>query len=740
MTQSQPVAESRATRVSAIVEHVFGTAAPLQDDPVDSLLAGLNDAQRTAVTHDGGPLRVLAGPGTGKTTTLTHRVAWLVAGGVPAERLLLLTFTRRAARQMVQRSDALLAAAARRTGSRYGRVRGGTFHSVAHRTLRRHAARLGLPDGFGVLDTADAADVVDLVRHDLGLSSSTAHRFPRKAALLDVYSRVVNSQRPLADVIAEVVPWAGDRVGDVAAVCRGYVERKRGLGVLDFDDLLLHWLAATQDPRIAATEAGAVDHVLVDEYQDVNTLQVEILRALRRQDDRLTVVGDDAQAIYGFRAADPRHILEFAEAFPGSRTVVLETSYRTGQRLLDVANAVAAQAPEGFSAVLRSAPDAPAAVARPTVWRCHDEDAQCVAVCERVLALREEGILLREQAVLVRAAHASNALELELSARRIPYVKFGGLRFLESAHVKDLLAAFRLADNPRDELAWFRVLQLLPGVGPASARRAVTALGASGAAENEATNNTALGAAGSSSDGEVLLRWPLAAAVLPAGARPVADAVAEALAPLPGESVAAHAERLRAAMVPVIRGAYPDAASRLVDLDAVVAAAVAAERLSDVAAEHALEPPASTSDLAGPPLVDEDWLVISTAHSAKGLEWEAVHVLNASDGCWPSDMNLSTKSGLEEERRVFYVALTRARRALNLYLPQRYHHVPRGRDDAHSWSQPSRFLGEGALRMLDIRDSQAVDPAGHGWAGVPEGSPAANAADLVAARLDTLWG
>ncbi len=687
------------------------------------LLHGLNDAQRSAVTHDGGPLRVLAGPGTGKTTTLTHRVAWLVATGTPAERILLLTFTRRAAREMVRRSEVLLARHARETGTASGRVRGGTFHSVAHRTLRRYATRLGLPEGFGVLDPSDAADVMDLVRHDLGLAATTGKRFPRKAALLDVYSRVVNAQRPLPQVLAETVPWAADRADDVAAVCRGYVARKRALGVLDFDDLLLHWLAATADPRIGPSLAGEVDHVLVDEYQDVNAVQVDIVRALRVRDPRLTVVGDDAQAIYGFRASDPRHILDLEAVFPGARTVVLEESYRAGQPVLDVANAVAAAAPEGFTAVLRAAAGTPVAQ-RPTLRHCADEAAQTEAVCERVLALREEGLRLQDQAVVVRAAHHSNALELELSARRIPYVKYGGLKFLEAAHVKDLLAAFRLADNARDELAWFRLLQLLPAVGPATARRAVTALG--------------LPAGEESGDGEVLLRWPLAAALLPPAAREHADAVAVALVRAEGESVGAHAERLRAAVAPLVEGAYDDAAVRLADLDAVVAAASEVPRLSDVAAEHALDPPASTADLAGPPLVDEDWLVLTTAHSAKGLEWEAVHVLHASDGNWPSDMNLTTDTGLEEERRVLYVALTRARRSLDVYVPQRYHHHARALDDPHSWSQVSRFLDGGVRATMAERHHGWPDQAAHP-AGAPAGSAVANAADLVAARLESLW-
>jgi DNA helicase II / ATP-dependent DNA helicase PcrA len=691
------------------------------------VLDGLNAEQQAAVTHDGGPLRVLAGPGTGKTTTLTARVAWLVGGGVPADRILLLTFTRRAARQMLSRTDALLAASGVPAVS--GRVRGGTFHAVAHQVLRRQATRLGLAHGFGVIDTADAADVIDLVRQDLGLAATTGSRFPRKATLLDVYSRVVNTGKPLSEVLADQVPWAADRADDVAAVCRGYAARKRALGLLDFDDLLLHWRAAVTDEQVGRGLADAVDHLLVDEYQDVNALQVDVIRGLRARDPRLTVVGDDAQAIYGFRAADPRHILDFDQVFPGTTTVVLGANYRSVQPILDVANAVAADAPEGFAAVLRQARATTGTAARPVLWRCADEEAQTRAVCERVLAHREEGVPLKQQAVVVRAAHHSAALELELSARRIPYVKYGGLRFLEAAHVKDLLAAFRLADNPRDELAWFRLLQLMAGVGPAAARRAVTALGL-------------LDDAGGPDD-DVLLRWPLAAAELPEPAVVPADLLVAALARRPLESVAAQADRLRAAVAPLVAAAYPDPAPRLADLDALVVAAGQAAYLSDVAADHALEPPRSTADLAGQPSIDEDWLVISTAHSAKGLEWEVVHLLNASDGNFPTDLALTGKSGLEEERRVFYVAITRARQAMHVYVPQRYHHRPSARDDRHSWSQPSRFLSAQALALTDQRTAGHDDRSRAGAGpGAPTTLSAAviSAADKVAAQMEALWG
>jgi DNA helicase-2/ATP-dependent DNA helicase PcrA len=447
-------------------------------------------------------------------------------------------------------------------------------------------------------------------------------------------------------------------------------------------------------------------------------LQVDILKAMRRTDERITIVGDDAQAVYSFRAAEPRHILDFEQIFPGARTVILSTNYRSDQHILDVANAVAAEAPEGFSAVLHAA-NARAGM-RPRLVRCADEDAQVSAVCEQILAHREEGIALKEQAVLVRAAHHSNLLELELGRRRIPYVKYGGLRFVEASHVKDLLAAFRLADNASDVLAWFRLLQLHEGVGPATARRALAALGLSDSDADPINHQ------------QVLDRWPIATELLPAPARSQVDGLVAAVAHRDCDLVA-HAERLRVIVAPLIEATYPDAGVRLADLDSLVAGAAKASRLSDVAADFVLEPPRSTSDLAGNPAIDEDWLTISTIHSAKGLEWKAVHVLNATDGMVPSDMALGSSEGLEEERRVFYVALTRARKALHVYVPLRYHHRPRGRDDSHGWTQPSRFL---SAQVRTKFDEVNVEHELASWgleSGVEDGF------GKVGADLESLW-
>ena len=632
----------------------------------------LNPEQLAAVTHDGGPLLILAGAGTGKTTTLAARVAWLIDRGAAPERILLLTFTRRAAREMIERARTM-------TGRRTG-VLGGTFHSVAHRFVRMHASSLGLPPAFAVLDPSDAADLIGLIREEHG-HAKAQRRFPRPSTLLDIYSRTVNCQRPLSEVVTERFPWCEDHVEAMASLFTAYVERKRSLHALDLDDLLLYWHALAHNEVIGPAIEGSFDHVLIDEYQDVNGLQVEIVRGLRRERRELTVVGDDLQAIYGWRAASADHILSFGEHFPDASTVTLERNYRSGPPLLATANALAADFKRAYRKQLSAVRERGA---QPKLIFCRDEQAQAIDICERVLDAREQGMDLRRQAVLMRTSHDSDLLELELARRQIPFVKYGGLRYLEAAHVKDLIALFRLLDNPDNNLAWFRILQLIDGVGPASARRAI----------DEGLD------------------------ALPAKARTTASELTAALdAARAAPSAGAQAELLRDALAPLIEARYPDGTLRLQDLDRLVDAARLATDLGHFTAELAIDPPQSSADLAGPPHLDEDFLVLSTVHSAKGLEWEAVHVLALYDGNVPADMSCGSAEEIEEERRLLYVAVTRARQALHLYVPVRYYHRPHGRDDVHGYGKPSRFLTD---RVRETCEPVTLDD------GVPTpGAPAA---------------
>ena len=653
-------------------------------------LEDLNPEQRAAALHRDGHLLVLAGAGTGKTTTLCARVASLVAGGVPAERILLLTFTRRAARDMLTRAQAPASSSAQR-------VLGGTFHSVAHRFVRGHAAALGLGSDFAVLDAGDAADLLDLVRQEQG-HGETGRRFPRKHTLADIYSRTVNAQQPVRAIVAESFPWCEEHVDVLGPLFQAFTARKRALGAIDLDDLLVLWRALMADGHAGAHIASAFDHVLVDEYQDVNGLQVAIVEGFARRDCHVTAVGDDFQAIYAFRSASARHILEFPDRFTAATTVTLERNYRATQPLLDVANAVARQDADGFPKTLRAERDGGG---RPALVFCRDQLHEAADVCDRVLAAREEGMLLREQAVLARTGHDTDALELELSRRRIPFVKYGGLRYLEAAHVKDFLAVLRLVDRPADEMAWFRLLQLLEGVGPARARRAVDRLMLDGA--------------------ELAERWGTARAELPASALELADPLVAAIAAAAESPPGPAVERLRDVLSPLVRGHYIDGAVRLQDLDTLAGLAGEARDMRTFVAELVLDPPASSQDLAGPPLLDDDWLVLSTVHSAKGLEWQSVHILAAYDGNFPADLAAGTSESIAEERRLMYVALTRARRSLSIYVPRRYYRRPQGRDDGHGYGKPSRFLTPAVQALCDV--AHLPDDAPRGPFAAPPGPP-----------------
>jgi DNA helicase-2/ATP-dependent DNA helicase PcrA len=655
----------------------------------NAVLDGLNEQQRRAATQHGGPLLVLAGAGTGKTRTLVARAAWLHGSqGVPASRILLLTFTRRAASDMLAR-----AAIQGIQGS--GRICGGTFHAIAHKIIRQHAESFSLPPQFTILDQGDATDLLDVLRPDHGLDG-TGQRAPRAAACADIYTRCVNTGRPVSEVVTAGFPWCKPFTAQLAALFRAYTARKRARSLLDFDDLLLLWQAALADPTAGPVLRGMFDAVLVDEYQDVNAVQASIVRLLQPDGKQLTCVGDDAQAIYGFRGADPAHLRQLTADYPGLDIVRLDRNYRSRQGVLGLANVIRPSSP-GLD--LRLSGDRGPGMA-PLLVRCHDEATQAREICARVLEAHEDGAALRDQAVLVRAAHHSDMLEIELSARKVPYVKFGGLRFTDTAHVKDFVAAARIIVNPADELAWFRLLRLHEGIGPAHARRILDALNPGG------------GDAGPP-DG-----WAPAVEVVgsaPARSRRALTAtlgrLADAAQPVAGGQIAGgQATAVLALLDPLIRARYPDATARISDLQRLADAAAAQPSLHDVLAELTLDPPVSSSDLAGPPRLDEDYLTISTIHAAKGLEWPIVHLPHLVDGAIPSDMALGDPGGLAEEHRLFYVAVTRARDHLYLYAPQRLHVHRRGRDDRHGFGQLTRFLDDEALAACESITAAPLAP------------------------------
>jgi ATP-dependent DNA helicase UvrD/PcrA len=664
-----------------------------------SILDGLNSEQQQAATHPKGPLLILAGAGAGKTRTLVARAAWLQEQGTLASRILLLTFTRRAA-------DDMLARARPRGRSAGDRVCGGTFHAIAHRVIREHAEAFSLPPEFSVIDPSDVTDLLDSMREEHGLVG-TQRRAPRAAVCADIYTRCVNTQTPVAKLVEADFPWCHDYTGQLAGLFGGYTAHKRQHGLVDFDDLLLLWRAALADPAAGPVLRGMFDAVLVDEYQDVNAVQADIVRLLQPDGNGLTCVGDDAQAIYAFRGADPAHLRELSGAYPGLSVVRLARNYRSKQALLRLANVVRPQSP-GLELTLTADR---AAGTPPALVHCHDEATQAREICARVLAAHEEGTALRDQAVLVRSAHHSDVLEIELTARGIPFVKYGGLRFTEAAHVKDFLAAARVVANPADDVAWFRLLRLHEGIGPVLTRRVLTTL--------------APAAAGA------LERWPEAVATVPPRSRgPLAATLGALAGAAKLDRTADRAVAILAALEPPLRCRYVDADSRIADLQRLTDAAASRPSLHDALVELSLDPPVSASDLAGPPRLDEDYLIISTIHSAKGLEWEVVHLPHLIDGWVPSDMALSTPEGLAEEHRLFYVAVTRARDRLLLYAPLRLHHHRLGGSDRHGYGQLTRFLDDEALATCDRVDAAPPQPL------LPSTGPLTARVD---AALGALW-
>jgi DNA helicase-2/ATP-dependent DNA helicase PcrA len=637
----------------------------------------LNERQREAVFHGvddvaddrlPSPLLVIAGAGTGKTKTLTARVANLILNGADPGRIMLCTFTRRAAGDMTRRAQAICAETlGPRAGLADGLEWAGTFHAMANRLLRSYAHVIGLAPNFTVLDRGDAEDLMNLVLEDLGLSGQH-HRFPKKAACLAIYSRTVNKDEDLETVLHHAFPQYEDWLDELRGLFRAYAEAKEQRDLLDYDDLLQLWAAMMAEPDIAEDLRAAFDHVLVDEYQDTNPLQARILQGLCPDGRGLTVVGDDAQSIFAFRGADVRNILDFPHQFdPPARIVTLEENYRSRQPILTATNAIIAQAIEGHRKDLTSTKRGGD---RPKLVTARDERAQVNYVSDQILAASEGGTRLQDQAVLVRTGWHSGPLEIELARRDIPFVKYGGLKFLEAAHVKDLFALLRWAENPRDDVAGFRVLQLLPGIGPTTAHKALTCVQQHPGAPiadtlDDFTPPTAACDA-----------WPDFLATI--------HALESGATPWPSQPGIArdwygtHLERL-----------HDNPAARMRDLEQLEQIAAGYPSRGRFLAEVALDPP----EAAGAPNIDHDYLIVSTIHSAKGQEWACVYLLNCTEGCIPSDMSTGTDADIEEERRLLYVAATRAKDDLHLIHPQRFYRTQQAKNgDGYVTAPVSRFL------------------------------------------------
>jgi ATP-dependent DNA helicase UvrD/PcrA len=698
-----------------------------------SYLAKLNGPQRRAVTYGeplpegagqpkgfkSGPLLIVAGAGTGKTDTLAHRVAHLVLQGVDPARIMMLTFTRRAAAEMRRRAYELAKSA---LNENIGGVSqsilqrmswAGTFHSVGNRLLRHYARHLKLDPQFSVLDRGDSADLMDEVREELGLAQKE-QRFPRKDTCLQIYSHRVNTQRSLKESLETQFPWCGQWESELTRLYRTYVERKQRANLLDYDDLLLYWHIMMSHPRLAAHIGGQFDHVLVDEYQDTNKLQAEILHALKPDGAGLAVVGDDAQAIYSFRAAAVENILGFPDRFtPRAEVVTLAQNYRSTQQVLDVANALMGDAPRQHRKhLLSTRGEGP----RPRLVTVEDLQVQAEGVCGEILKRREASVPLRKQAVLFRSSSHSDVLEVELARRQIPFVKYGGLKFLEAGHIKDLLGVLRWVDNPRNTLAAFRTLQLLPGMGPGNARRAL---------EHFEANGCSFGS--------------LQAFTPPKGTTPqdwrklgeLLLALAEPERPWAGQVHLAR-EWYR----PHFQRQYEHGHTRLGDLDQLELLSTQYPSRERFLTELTLDPPNATGDLAGRPSLDEDYLVLSTIHSAKGMEWDTVYLLNVVDGSFPSEFSTGKPELIEEERRLLYVALTRAQNELLLMAPLKFHLTNQHRlADAHVYGGRSRFLTEKVLKTLEASTFHGSRTTGE----TTLAQESDDAALDVSARLKEMW-
>jgi len=627
--------------------------------------AALNAQQLAAVTAGEGPALVIAGAGSGKTRTLVYRVAYLIDSEIDPSHILLLTFTRKSSQEMLERAGELI-------GVRSERVRGGTFHSVANMLLRRYGRSIGLEPGFTILDRGDAEDLIALVRAQLGLNEKDK-RFPRKGTIAEMFSKSENTLRPLDEIVVEEFNHFADHLDALGQLQRGYQASKRQRQLVDYDDLLvLLRRLLMEDEAVRRTISSLYRYILVDEYQDTNRLQADVIRHLAFTHQNVMVVGDDSQSIYAFRGATFRNIMEFPSLFPGTCIYKLEENYRSTQPILDLANAIIEEATEKYTKRLFTRKlDGPL----PTLVEAAGENAQSRFIAQKILELREEGVPLGEMTVLFRSSFHSFDLEIELSRHGLPFIKRGGVKFIEAAHVKDLLAHLRVVANPLDLVSWHRVLMLIEGVGPKKAQDVMAAL-----VKSDNPYRTLSEIPGRTGKGLKNLALTLESLAGEEDLRP------------------AHlVNNIYEYYLPIFKEQYDDYPKRARDLDHLQTIAERYQELESFLSDLALEPPDGSAAGVEAPDRDDERLVLSTIHSAKGLEWQCVFVIWIVDGRFPSVYSFGEDEELEEERRLFYVAVTRAKRYLYLTYPINVF----DRGSGMVLSNPSRFLDTVSPALLE---------------------------------------
>ncbi len=618
----------------------------------------LNNAQYQAATTVEGPLLIIAGAGTGKTRTLVYRVAHLIDIGVDPRSILLLTFTRRAAEEMLRRASLLI-------DNRCSQVAGGTFHSFANLVLRQFGRRAGLSPSFTIMDRSDSEDAIQLLRTEMGLNYKDK-RFPRKQTVAEIFSMAVNKQTTVPDLLEREYPHLFDSLDDLLRLYERYVDYKTTKALLDYDDLLtkLKDLLSNQE-EVRRRLSQIYQFIMVDEYQDTNSLQAQIIRLLAATHNNVAVVGDDAQSIYSFRGANFRNIMDFPEAFPGTRIIKLEENYRSTQPILNLTNKIIQLAKERYDKRLFTHKQEGET---PVLVQAESEQMQSRFVCQKILELREEGVPLWDIAVLFRSSFHSFDLELELARHNIPFIKRGGFQFMETTHIKDLLAHLRILANPQDTISWNRVLLLLEGVGPQMSQK-ITGWLLEGSQPVER------------------LRTFQAKAKIAHELKTLAQVLQYASE---AERPAEQTQYLMQYYAPILKRSHPDDhPKRLRDLEHFQGITDRYRSLERLLADMALEPP---NDSVGGVLAvdpDEGPVILSTIHSAKGLEWHSVFIIWALEGRFPSFYNINTDEELEEERRLLYVAATRAKE--NLFI-----------------SYPIKIFDRG-LRMVLSRPSQFIE-------------------------------